>query len=314
MDVRFMHLLKCPISGEALVDRGNELITTSGNHRFRKTNTGIPLFAEEFCSEDGRVQQKHYDKVAEQYLKNLSYPHTEEYMGYLDKEFMQLAKDADLRTVAEICCGRGEAFQLLTGRIGCGIGIDVSVSMLEAARRNHPEGYFFFTQGDATQLPLESEQFDSVFILGGIHHVNDREGLFQEVYRILRPGGKFYWREPVSDFFLWRWLRAIIYKVSPALDADTERPLLYSETIPPLEKAGFLLKTWKTMGFFGYCFLMNSDVLVFNRMFQYIPGIRSITRFLIHVDNWTTKLPGLQGAGLIVVGVAEKPKGLPPVS
>jgi hypothetical protein len=38
------------------------------------------------------------------------------------------------------------------------------------------------------------------------------------------------------------------------------------------------LTSWKTYGFLGFCLLMNSDVLIFNRLFRFIPGIRAITR------------------------------------
>ena len=163
-----------------------------------------------------------------------------------------------------------------------------------------------FIQGDATNLPLDDEIFDNVFILGGIHHVNDRDKLFSEVFRVLKPGGKFFFKEPVSDFFLWRALRAIIYASSSALDSATERPLLYKETVPPLEKAGFTIGAWNTYGFLGYCLLMNSDILVFNRLFQYMPFVRPFTRFMTKVDDLTTKLPGMKKSGLIVSAYAKK--------
>ena len=188
------------------------------------------------------------------------------------------------------------------------VGVDISVSMLEVARQKFPQPHFLFVQGDATQLPLQTGQFDSVFMLGGIHHVNQRRQLFAEIFRILKPGGQFYWREPVSDFFLWRWLRAIIYRLSPTLDSDTERPLLYSETVTPLEQTGLSLKVWQTYGFVGYCLLMNSDVLIFNRLFRFLPGIRPLTRMMTKVDDLTVNIPGLTGSGLIVIGMAEKPR------
>jgi hypothetical protein len=52
---------------------------------------------------------------------------------------------------------------------------------------------------------------------------------------------------------------------------------------------------------------MNSDVLVFNRLFRFMPGIRSFTRFMTAVDDATLRLPGLRDAGVAVIGVAVKP-------
>lgn len=300
-------LLRCPASGERLHREGSALVSQSGTHRYRIDSSGIPLFAEVEFSTEGRAQQQHYDRVASAYLENLAYPHTREYTRYLDQALQDEVGRAELGTVAEICCGRGEAFHLLGDRIERGIGVDVSVAMLEAAARESSDAAFSFAQGDATRLPLAGEGFDSVIVLGGIHHVNDRARMFAEIFRILRPGGRFYWREPVSDFLPWRLARGVVYRMSPALDQETEHPLLSRETIPQLEAAGLRLRSWKTYGFLGFCLLMNSDVLVFNRLFRFMPGIRGFTRLMTRIDRMTLGLPGMRRAGLQVVGVAEKP-------
>jgi ubiquinone/menaquinone biosynthesis C-methylase UbiE len=258
-------------------------------------------------NEDARRQRLHYDRIAAVYLENLDYPHTQEYMRYLDAALTAASGRTGLGVTAEICCGAGDGFGLFQDRVRLGIGVDISAAMLSAARKKLPAAKFEFLQADATRLPLASGAFDTVVMLGGIHHVNDRRALFAEIARILKPGGRFLFREPVSDFFLWKWLRAVIYKVSPALDADTEQPLLRRETEPPLAGAGLQLVEWKTFGFFGYCLLMNSDVLVFNRLFRFLPGIRALTRAMCRMDGLTVSLPGLSGAGLIVVAVARKP-------
>jgi len=301
-------VLRCPLTQAELVRSGDELVA-KGSHpqRYRVTGSGIPLFAEQFCSDEARIQEAHYEKIAAAYVENLRYPHTEEYMAYLDRALLQAVDPTSLVSVAEICCGRGEAFHLFGNRIARGVGVDVSVAMLEAAASEHKGRNVSFVQGDATMLPLASEAFDGVFMLGGIHHVNDRLRLFSEIARILKPGGRFYFREPVSDFAPWRWMRSAVYRLSPALDHETERPLRRDETVPFLEAAGLRCTHWSTHGFLGFCLFMNSDVLVFNRLFRFIPGIRSITRASTRLDDLIVRLPGLANAGLQVVGAAEKP-------
>jgi ubiquinone/menaquinone biosynthesis C-methylase UbiE len=303
-----LDLLRCPISGTELRRDGDYLVAQGGEPRFRLSPTGIPLFAEHFCSEEARVQEAHYERIAKAYVANLSYPHTQEYTAYLDDALFRAIGGDSLGTVAEICCGRGEALRLLGARVARGVGIDVSASMLEAARRHDWAVPVAFVQGDATTLPLASSAFDHVIMLGGVHHVGARDKLFSEVARILKPGGRFIFREPVSDFVLWRWLRAVIYRLSPMLDHTTERPLLHRETAPVLERAGLTLTHWSTHGLAGFCLLMNSDVLVFNRLFRFIPGIRAITRAIARADDLVLHIPGLQRAGLQVIGVACKPQ------
>ena len=99
----------------------------------------------------------------------------------------------------------------------------------------------------------------------------------------------------------------MIYRVSPILDHTTERPLLYDETVPLLEAAGLCPLAWRTHGFLGFCLFMNADVLAFNRLFRFVPGIRAITRAATRLDEWTVNLPGFRRAGLQVIGAAEKP-------
>ena len=299
-------LLRCPETGAPLDLRCDQLKARGQDRVYPISPTGIPLFAERFCSPDARAQQAHYEAIAKIYVENLAYPHTQEYMAYLDRALFKALAEERLGVVAEICCGRAEAFQLLHERIERGIGVDISVSMLEAAQRDCDAPQLAFVQGDATSLPLASNSFDNVFMLGGIHHVNDRAALFAEVARILKPGGRFYFREPVSDFVVWRALRAIIYRVSPTLDHKTERPLLWRETVPVLEQAGLACEHWTTHGFLGFCIFMNSDVLVFNRLFRYLPGIRALTRLAARIDAAILSLPFMRYAGLQVVGAARK--------
>lgn len=308
LDPAILGLLSCPETGEALYQlSATSLANESGTRKYRITKSGIPMFAEEFCTPEGKVQQTHYDRVAAAYLENLGYPHTQVYTEYLDNAFLEIVRGDTFGYVAEICCGRGEAFQLLDARVERGVGIDVSPSMLEAARKELADERYTFVQGDATMLPVRDGSFDRVVMFGGIHHVNDREKLFAEIFRILKPGGMFYWREPVSDFFLWRWLRAVIYRASSALDHSTERPLLYRETVPVLEKVGLSLREWRTYGFLGFCLFMNSDVLIFNRAFKFIPGVRGLTRAFAGLDDLMRRVPGLRNAGLQVIGAAQKP-------
>jgi SAM-dependent methyltransferase len=187
------------------------------------------------------------------------------------------------------------------------IGIDVSENMLQTTLKLHDHPSAIFVQADATRVPLAPDSVDTVVMLGGIHHVPARAELFEEIARILKPGGRFLYREPVSDFLLWRALRAVIYRVSPMLDHATERPLLYEETVPVLERLGLKTVRYQTHGFFGFCLFMNSDVLFFNRLFRFVPGIRAITRASARADEAILALPGLQRAGLQVVGIAQKP-------
>ncbi len=304
----YLAMLRSPRSGQALHLDGGRLVSADKTERFDISPSGVPLFAAEFLSDAARFQRNHYDGMAASYVENLDYPHTREYMAYLDRQLFAVLPPGTLGTVAELCCGRGEAARLLQARMARCVGVDVSGALLEIARRELGTERFFFVQGDATMLPLGDRVFDNVVMLGGIHHVPDRTRLFAEIHRILKPGGRFYFREPVDDFAPWRAIRKVVYRLSSALDPATERPLRRSETEAALSHAKLQLQSWRTHGFLGFCLLMNSDVLVFNRLFRFLPGIRFFTRVACRMDDWMTNLPSLRHAGLQVIGVAERPR------
>lgn len=308
---RYLDRLRCPATGQVLHRDNGRLVGADGRHAYELTDGGIPLFAPAPDRPDSRAQQAHYDRIAGIFVRNLAEPCTEEYSACFDRLLLEAIPPGPLGLVGEICCGRGEALRLLSGcsehDLEGAIGVDISRSMLEAAAAELAGDRFLFVQGDATGLPLADEVFDHVFVLGGVHHVNDRPGMFAEIHRVLKPGGSFFWREPLDDFFLWRWLRALIYRLSPTLDAATERPLRGNETRRQLAEAGFRLVRWRPCGLIGFCLFMNSDVLVVNRLFRRLPGIRRITRMAAALDERLLRLPGLRHAGLQVVGVARKP-------
>jgi ubiquinone/menaquinone biosynthesis C-methylase UbiE len=300
----FLDLLRCPVTGATLEHNGEGLVAADGA-RYPLTPSGIPVFAEHPASEEARRQQGHYGGVAEDYLDNLEYPHTQEYNEFIDQLLLDHV-GGPVGTLVEVCCGRGEAVRLPGLSFERAVALDIATPMLERGRPDLPPSVCL-VQGDATELPLRDGCADAVFMLGGIHHVNDRATLFAEIARVLRPGGRFHWREPVDDFLPWRLMRAVIYRVSPALDAETEEPLRYRTTVRALEDAGLRLERWRTCGFLAWCALMNSDVLVANRLLRFLPGIRALTRLAARLDDLALALPGMGRNGTQVVGVAFKP-------
>jgi ubiquinone/menaquinone biosynthesis C-methylase UbiE len=74
------------------------------------------------------------------------------------------------------------------------VGLDVSETMIEIATRNADEygvsERVEFRQGDASQMPFEESSFDFVVSSGSLHHWEKPARVFNEIYRVLRPGCK----------------------------------------------------------------------------------------------------------------------------
>src|SRR5215471_13237389 len=125
MRQELLEMLQCPLTAQPLhVDNGM-LVSVDGMHSYRVSPSGVPLFGDQWLSPEGAVQRTHYDRIAGVYLTNLTYPHTREYMAYMDRAILSLTAGQRMERVAEICCGAGEAFRLLDGSVQLGVGVDV---------------------------------------------------------------------------------------------------------------------------------------------------------------------------------------------
>lgn len=82
------------------------------------------------------------------------------------------------------------------GQHGHVIGIDLSAEEVQKARTRLAErglagGRCEFLEGDMEKLPFKDEMFDVVISNGGFCLVPDKKRAFEEIYRVLRPGGRF---------------------------------------------------------------------------------------------------------------------------
>jgi ubiquinone/menaquinone biosynthesis C-methylase UbiE len=76
--------------------------------------------------------------------------------------------------------------------------LDVDPDMIRLATRTRPRprnGHLFFYVADAQYLPYPDACLDGVFNFGIIHHLEDWERGVQEIARVLKAGGGFYFEE-----------------------------------------------------------------------------------------------------------------------
>jgi 2-polyprenyl-3-methyl-5-hydroxy-6-metoxy-1,4-benzoquinol methylase len=94
-------------------------------------------------------------------------------------------------SILDYGCGNGEILteiQRLNPRARC-MGADVSETALGVARRRLPEVPFYGLR-DGGRTPLDSGSVDFIFCSEVIEHVYDTEATFQELARLLKPGGR----------------------------------------------------------------------------------------------------------------------------
>ncbi len=99
-------------------------------------------------------------------------------------------------TVLDLGCGAGSDLLIaaqMTGPAGRAIGIDMTTSMLDRARASAEAmglDNVELHESLIEALPLEDESVDVVISNGVIDLVPDKEAVFAEIDRVLRPGGR----------------------------------------------------------------------------------------------------------------------------
>jgi SAM-dependent methyltransferase len=138
-----------------------------------------------------------------------------------------LLGDVAGKTILDLGCGSGAKSMLLTGRGATIVGIDISVDLIRLARRrmaiHGTSREACFAVGSAHDLPVLDAAVDVVFGIAILHHL-DLERVSREVHRVLRPGGRAIFQEPVRNSRLVRFVRWLVprrdVRISPF-----ERPL-----------------------------------------------------------------------------------------
>jgi len=134
------------------------------------------------------------------------------------------------------------------GENGFAVGVDVSAGMLEKARTNAAKlgiANVKFIQSDLETINLEDNVADLVISNCTINHVSDKRKVWNELYRILKKGGRFV----VSD----------IYGTLPIPDEYRNDPVAVSECWAGAVTRDEYIKTLVEAGFTNIEVLEESE-------------------------------------------------------
>jgi arsenite methyltransferase len=124
------------------------------------------------------------------------------------------------------------------GPAGLVIGVDMTPEMLEKARENAEKenlGNVEFRLGEIENLPVADNSVDIIISNCVINLSSDKERVFEEAFRVLKPKGRI----TVSDIVLKKELPASIKKSISAHVGCLAGAMLKAEYIEVIKKTGF---------------------------------------------------------------------------
>lgn len=143
--------------------------------------------------------------------------------------------------VLDLGCGRGgetfEAAQYI-GAEGFAWGLDLTPRMIEVAQERMKKEQIQnieFLLASMDHIPLKDNTLDAVLSNCAINHVQDKIAVYQEIYRVLKQGGRFV----VSDIMTERPLPKEIKEDPEAIADCFGGAITLQEYEDALNKAGF---------------------------------------------------------------------------
>jgi ubiquinone/menaquinone biosynthesis C-methylase UbiE len=124
--------------------------------------------------------------------------------NYEAKRLLELGGRMNGGRALEIGCGNGSGTRVIldlfqADRVDA---IDLDPRLVRAAiqRTRQQRDRISVTRGDATAIDVDDGNYDAVFNFAIIHHIPDWRSAVAEVYRVLRPGGRFYAHDVFAKF------------------------------------------------------------------------------------------------------------------
>lgn len=148
-------------------------------------------------SEAERLQQEHYDKIADRYEAHYSDPCSLRYRQRFIYQPMFDGLNLSGMKVLDAMCGSGQTSEYLLSHGADVTGLDISSEVIDDFRQRWPSARAVCRS--ALDTGFENDSFDCVTVVGGLHHMHPfLNETVREMHRILKSGGYLCFMEPHS--------------------------------------------------------------------------------------------------------------------
>ena len=161
------------------------------------------------------------------------------------RRLLKMGGRTDGARALEIGCGRGVGAEIILDMFGAATldAFDLDPRMIAKARRRLQKrgDTIRVWVGHAEDIDADDASYDVVFDFGIIHHVLDWRTVLNEVYRVLKPGGRIFAEEVLRAFILNPlWKRLVNHPTEDRFDQD--------QFLARLELTGFNVLATRRLG------------------------------------------------------------------
>src|SRR4051812_12159153 len=235
--------------------------------------------------DDGNAQSAHYHAIHDAYelhyydSSSIAYRHRFLYKPLLEGLHL------DQASVADLACGSGHNSLALRNYFPNvrTTGYDISEVACRDYRTNTGAPAHLV---DLTRPFSPEVAHDAAIVIGGLHHcVVDLNATFENIARMIRPGGYLMMMEPSDDSFL-SGIRRMWYKADRWFEADTEHALIHDEVLAAAAPY-FVVDRVQYVGGPAFYLILNS--LIMRVPVSAKPVLSSV---LFPIESLYNKLPG----------------------
>ncbi|MEW6769045.1 MAG: methyltransferase domain-containing protein [Pseudomonadota bacterium] len=118
--------------------------------------------------------------------------------------------------VLDIGCGNGYVLYQYARNGADVTGVDLTATAIDLSRKRFALGKLpgTFIEIDGTHLPFPDNHFDIICSMGVLHHISNPQPTVDEIYRVLKPGGRLI----VMLYHRYSWKNLVLLRLRRLLD------------------------------------------------------------------------------------------------
>lgn len=136
-----------------------------------------------------------FDGIAERYARKDLHPTSSTARRQRLLRTLAAAPLPENPSILEAGCGAGFSARYLQSRFGRFVGIDYADKLIDTAKEHNALDNTRFETANIKDMDL-GERFDTVVMIGVLHHLDDIDTAMQQMVQTLKPGGWLLANEP----------------------------------------------------------------------------------------------------------------------